>query len=122
LFDNLWVKYDLCQAAVVAFLILFGGHNAETALGMVRRHQVAKPENLNHDGGWFRGVALKQHVVTQSALGIVDSDGFPILGFSKFDGGDGLVLGLMKSQDNKHNAVLGLLRPARGKVSEDYEV
>jgi hypothetical protein len=93
------VKSDLCQAAVVAFLILFEGHDSETALLMVRRHQVAMPEKLHNDGGWFHDVALKQYVVTQSALGIVYSDGFPILGFPKVDGGDGLVLGLMKSHD-----------------------
>jgi hypothetical protein len=42
---------------------------------------------LHNDGGWFHDVALKQYVVTQSALGIVYSDGFPILGFPKVDGG-----------------------------------
>jgi hypothetical protein len=79
------VKADLWQAAVVAFLILMLDYTAEKALMMVQKHPVARPECLQHDGGWWYNLALKQYVFTQSAFGIVDLDGFLVWGFPKFD-------------------------------------
>ena len=119
------MKADLWQAAVVAFLILMLDYSAEQALRIVAQHPVARPDRLNRDGGWFCTSPLKQSVVTQFAHGIVDSDCFLVLGFPKFDRGDGLVLGLMKSHNKTPCSLecfefwlLRLLRPARGKVLE----
>jgi hypothetical protein len=48
----------LHQAAVIAWLILFGAVSREYAFWLVHRHPPARPEDFHEPNGWFWALAF----------------------------------------------------------------